>query len=519
MSRWGITLTTILASAGFAAGQPPANSQVFPTVEQSPAVSQPASLVGPRHLWRPLPKDYRVLARGSSPDSPIPQTPPETGEDPWVQNAFGAGRIPSVHQIMSAFNRATPLPPLPPKVELVSAGPQMADQSGRVIRPEYVESPEPAPLQIASPIASTPIQQAPVKIDPVPLGPQPPATVGPVPPPLPRSSRAPAEIPPTPLLPSPSAAAPETLKMPTVIDAIGMAAGNQTITSVFDNLDNHGRFLVTAEGEYLLWFLKGSNPSLPAATAGTIGGSGAIANQLGDTNPAAGPTSGGRFTLGYWQYDNSPWTAQGSVRTFGVEARFFFVGSTSAELNDDTAPTLYRPFYDLNDHVNSGLLVSAPGVANGEINARGQFSMWGAEANVWKNAFYDKPSTTYAVDLMVGLRYLNAASDLDINSMSTFNNVIPAASPYASFAGNRLQVADSFATQNNFFGGQIGIGLKSWLMDTICFEGSFRVALGGTSQEATITGSQVRTLRQRFDNDFRGRLTGLAVEHRHPTQL
>ena len=39
--------------------------------------------------------------------------------------------------------------------------------------------------------------------------------------------------------------------------------------------------------------------------------------------------SGGRFTLGYWMIEDNPWVPEG-IRTCGVEARFFFVGSGSA---------------------------------------------------------------------------------------------------------------------------------------------------------------------------------------------
>ncbi len=300
--------------------------------------------------------------------------------------------------------------------------------------------------------------------------------------------------------------------MPTPVPSAVETPGHsdETLTWVFDNLNNRGHFLFTAEGEYVLWFLKGSQPSAPVDTSGVIGSSGLTANQLGDSNPTgAGPSSGGRFTFGYWQYDNNPWAAQGAVRTFGVEARFFFVGTVSAELDADTAPNLFRPFYDLNDQKDSGFPVSSPGLMNGQVSARGQASMWGAEANAWKNVFYDKPGTTYAIDLMAGLRYLNANSELAINSSSTFNNAIPAGSPYASFAGNQLQVNDSFAMRNDFFGGQIGIGLKSWLMDSICLETSFRVALGGTDQEATIMGSQVRTFANGATSTYAGGLLAL----------
>jgi hypothetical protein len=251
---------------------------------------------------------------------------------------------------------------------------------------------------------------------------------------------------------------------------------------------------LTGEAEYILWFLKGPQSTAPISSSGALGSSSSLVNELGDNDPTKGPTSGGRLTLAYWQYDDNTWAAHGSVRTLGFEARFFFVGRNSAEIAVDSPAYLYRPFYDLNDHVDSGFLVSAPGVANGSITARGQSSIWGAEANIWKNMYYDKPGTTYAIDFMVGLRYLNATSELDINSNSVYNSTIPAASPYASFAGNRLQVSDSFTAHNQFYGGQVGVGMTSWLTDCVAFESSLRFAIGTTREDVTILGSQVRTL-------------------------
>src|SRR5207253_1127130 len=119
--------------------------------------------------------------------------------------------------------------------------------------------------------------------------------------------------------------------------------------------------------------------------------------------------------------------------------------------------------------------------------------MWGAEANVWKNLFYNYPGTDIIVDLMAGFRFLSLDNELEIGSISVFNPTIAATSPFASFAGNRLAVLDSFRTHNRYYGGQIGIDAKYWPMDRLCAELTFKLALGDTSQDLTIAGNQLRT--------------------------
>jgi hypothetical protein len=251
-----------------------------------------------------------------------------------------------------------------------------------------------------------------------------------------------------------------------------------------------GRRVISTEADYVLWFVAGSKGSVPIST--TLPGLAAI-GELGDVQQQASLGSGGRFSIGYWIVEDSPWVPQG-IRDRGGEANFFFVGRRSVDLNTDVPPTLFRPFFDLNNRVDSGFLVAAPGIATGSINAHAQLEFWGAEANVWKNVYFDSPGTSCLIDLMAGFRYVNATSELDISSVSNYNQVIPAGSPFFPFAGNQLQVMDSFLARNNFYGGQMGISVRSLPSDDeLSFEGSLRIALGNTSEDITINGSQLRT--------------------------
>jgi hypothetical protein len=249
----------------------------------------------------------------------------------------------------------------------------------------------------------------------------------------------------------------------------------------------------TAEADYVLWFLAGHRGTSPIVTS--LPGQQPFA-QLGDPNRDSVLASGGRFALGYWLIEDNPWVPQG-IKDVGVEGRFFFVGRRSADLVVDdlnNSPTLFRPFFDLNNHVESGFLVAAPGIASGSVTGHAQADMWGAEANVWKNVFFDRPGTSLIIDLMAGFRYLNLNSALDISSISSFSQTIPAGSAFASFAGNQLFVQDSFTTHNNFYGGQVGITAKGLLLENLLtIEGSARIALGTNSEDVNISGSQLRT--------------------------
>src|SRR5262249_6584952 len=147
-----------------------------------------------------------------------------------------------------------------------------------------------------------------------------------------------------------------------------------------------------------------------------------------------------------------------------------------------------------NDRVESGFIVAAPGLATGGLVARAQAEIWGAELNVWKNAFYNHPGTIFSVNMMAGFRYLDLDARLGIGTVSVYNQNLPATSVFAPFAGNTLQVSDSFAARNRFYGGQVGIAGKFWPIDGLTLDIGLKLALGATSEDLHIEGAQLRTL-------------------------
>jgi hypothetical protein len=197
--------------------------------------------------------------------------------------------------------------------------------------------------------------------------------------------------------------------------------------------------------------------------------------------------------IGYWLTEDNPWLPDCSIRDVGGEVRFSFVGRRSAHFENKTAPTIVRPFFDVNDRMQSAVIVAAPGLATGVIAATAKVDVWGAEANFWKNVYYDYPGTTATVDLMAGFRYLDADHSLQIASTSFYNQNLAAFPTFLPFAGNRIDVFDSFVTHNHFYGGQVGIAGKCWVDDKMSLEGVFKLGLGTTSEDLNIAGGQVRT--------------------------
>jgi Putative beta barrel porin-7 (BBP7) len=265
-------------------------------------------------------------------------------------------------------------------------------------------------------------------------------------------------------------------------------------TTCFAGSAPTGGYAVTADLDYVLWFL--ANPrdeSRIAATGNLANRNVRLLGALGDAEHAREPGSGGRLALGFWETHANPWFPEG-IRDLGAEAVFFFVGQRSARFEDAISRNIVRPFFDVNNRVESGFVVAAPGLATGSVAAHAQADVWGAEANVWKTVYYDEPGTTGTVSVMAGFRYLDLDARIDIGSVSVFERNLAAFPAFLPFAGNTLQVADSFAAHNHFYGAQVGIAGKLLPGECLLIEGGFKIAIGETVEDLTIAGGQLRTL-------------------------
>jgi hypothetical protein len=255
----------------------------------------------------------------------------------------------------------------------------------------------------------------------------------------------------------------------------------------------HRSEVLTFDAAYALYVFASNHDQLLLGSNGVAGSPfTTLVEAFGDADQEKrSAVSGGRFSVGWWRVLDEA----GGIRCLGAEASFFFVGKRSATLVDDTSPTIFRPFFDLNNRKESTFIVAAPGIATGGIAGHAEAKLWGAELNGYKNLCFDRgyPPETSSLNLLAGVRYLDLDQRLEIGSTSVFNTPVTGAPAFVAFSGNRLQVTDSFATHNRFYGGQVGATGKWWPLENVTVEATVKLALGATSEDLTIAGGQART--------------------------
>ena len=253
-------------------------------------------------------------------------------------------------------------------------------------------------------------------------------------------------------------------------------------------------------GEFLLWWINGFNtPPLvttgPAtataghvATSGFLGGSGVSTLAGGERLDGNDPYYGGRFTLGLWLEDE---------HTLGVEGNFLFLGRRSQDSSFNSAefPVLTRPFTLASNGQSFGQIVAMPGVhipgdgtagtvSTGSVAVNSQSEMWGGEVNLRTNLCHDCRSY---LDLVGGFRYLELDESLTINEATVAGPGMTRFFP--SLAGTAFQIADRFATQNRFYGGQVGVAGEFFLANRLSVGGAAEVAIGATYESIEVQGS------------------------------
>jgi hypothetical protein len=244
-------------------------------------------------------------------------------------------------------------------------------------------------------------------------------------------------------------------------------------------------FYVSAE--YLLWFFKNTpTPPLVTQAFGTAGTPGALSDPGsmlvfgGGSGLTSDIRSGARFTVGYWFDDE---------QVIGVEGVFFFIGQRGDHFTAGGGPGgigFYRPFFSTEqgflpvaEQVSGSVPVNAAGTVRVDLESR----LWGAEANLRHNLLN---GCWYRLDLVEGFRFLSLEESLQVNenitALSTPGNA--AAPP----VGTNFVVTDRFATQNRFYGGQIGsiseFHWGGWFLDL-----KSKVGFGDMRESANIIGN------------------------------
>jgi hypothetical protein len=245
------------------------------------------------------------------------------------------------------------------------------------------------------------------------------------------------------------------------------------------------RFWVS--GEYLIWWNKDARPFPILLLAGDLpsptGEGGGVSPGFGNSVVDYREFYGGRFNAGYW-FDEA--------RHYAVEGSMFFLTPRSLRSRNDAFPVLFRPFFDLNNRMDSVQVVAFPGLAAGSFTASTSSRMWGGEVNVWKNLVNDYSRTCMRVDLLLGLRYLELGEDLTMVRETTFNANPVGFPQFLALRGNRFLESDTFLARNQFYGPQIGIAAK-YPLEVLILDLRAKIAAGTNHQEINIFGNQLRT--------------------------
>jgi hypothetical protein len=243
---------------------------------------------------------------------------------------------------------------------------------------------------------------------------------------------------------------------------------------------------VWARTDYLLWWLRpaplpvplvttgnplvGFNPN-PAATINTAGAIGQPGTRvlLGEGTIPFAPASGIRPALGGWIDDD---------QRFGVEGSAFWLqqlsNTFSAASNSAGNPPLYFPIFSAIAGAERAIPIADPlRQFSGGVSVTSSAQLWGAELN-FMYAVYRADGMQWI--LLAGGRYADLREDLRINN--TTQDLL---------FGNIATLNDSFATRNNFYGGQIGSRFVMQI-DRFFLDVTGKVALGETRQQVAIAG-------------------------------
>jgi hypothetical protein len=263
-----------------------------------------------------------------------------------------------------------------------------------------------------------------------------------------------------------------------------------------------------AQSEYLRWWTRGmhlpplvltDSTATPLETRGILG-NGTTQILFGNSDTSTGPTSGGRFTLGY---------ALDPCGFCTLEGSFFFLGrkNDSAAFNSGNFPVLGRPFVDLNDGIINRELTTSPNqpgavfAATGSIRVDTTSNLFGAEANL-KSLLWC--GCNYQITGLLGFRYLDLNESVRINE-SGVQQVAFADVDASIRPGDVASVFDNFNTHNRFYGGQIGASTE-WNFGRWSLEGRVKLGLGVTQQVVDIDGGQTIVSRDGRVQPFRGGL-------------
>jgi hypothetical protein len=243
--------------------------------------------------------------------------------------------------------------------------------------------------------------------------------------------------------------------------------------------------------EYLGWWAKGGH--VPALVATSPNGTLPTTQTLYGDADYNGDYRSGTWTQGGMWLD--------CCHTHGIQGDYFYVGQQSSPFfaSSDGDPILGRPFIDANTGNPSDQLIAFPGRVVGSISVSN--TNWLSSGGIdWrrnlcccndgcqsgcecKTCF--RGQNCRRIDFIAGFRYYGFNDNLGINEQLTSidqTSGVP--------VGTQFNLSDSFRTQNNFYGGELGlIGERysgRWM-----YEWTAKVALGDMQQLVSIDGHTI----------------------------
>lgn len=211
--------------------------------------------------------------------------------------------------------------------------------------------------------------------------------------------------------------------------------------------------------EYLYWWIDPQDsPSLFVYR--TIRG----VNSIDASELDNGERQGGRFTAGFWLNPQLTW---------GLEASYMQLADRHPSFITD-APTISRLFIDSTIGQPTAVVVAAPGVATGSARAESDMRYYQCEVN----SRYELCRFSCGhIDVLGGFRHCRLEEELKVSTSSV---------PGTGF----LLTNDIFDTDNQFFGGQLGLEGE---VNYGCFfiNASAKCAVGHNRQFVTIAGSRL----------------------------
>jgi Putative beta barrel porin-7 (BBP7) len=244
--------------------------------------------------------------------------------------------------------------------------------------------------------------------------------------------------------------------------------------------------------DYLLWWMKnGPVPPLVTTAPLTAVTPGAIGDPqttvlFGGSKLDYHSMNGGRFTAGLWlDYQ----------RDFGFEASGFLFSQNTVKYHtasdENGTPFLAQPFYDVTLGQESVATIAFPNAAFGSIDISSASRLGGAEGNFLKPLMV---CDGFRLEAMAGFHYLNLSEDLEMTTNTGITAGFAGTFPLFFLGGQTvdypqvLQIKDTFRTQSNFYGGQIGLRAR-WDFAPFYVRAQAEVAVGGVENTVNISGS------------------------------